>query len=100
LCTVPDPRQAANEIARVLKPDGELLVIEHVRGEQGSRTARWQDRLERPWGWVAAGCHPNRDAAAALSPLFEVSALKADSFPKAPFWTEPLIRGTARPLAG
>ncbi|MGH2980608.1 MAG: class I SAM-dependent methyltransferase, partial [Solirubrobacterales bacterium] len=48
LCTVPDPRQAATEIARVLKPDGELLVIEHVRGEQGSRQARWQDRLERP----------------------------------------------------
>jgi ubiquinone/menaquinone biosynthesis C-methylase UbiE len=51
LCTVSDPERAAGEAARVVKPDGALLLVEHVRAEQGSSQARWQDRLERPWGW-------------------------------------------------
>ena len=31
LCTVDDPERALREIARVLRPDGQLLFIEHVR---------------------------------------------------------------------
>src|SRR5271168_2433282 len=31
LCTVADPEPALREIARVLRPDGQLLFIEHVR---------------------------------------------------------------------
>ena len=99
LCTVPDPVRATAEAARVLAPHGELLLIEHVRGEEGSRRSRWQDRLERPWGWVGAGCHPNRDTAATLSAAFDVSSLQSDRFPKAPPFIEPMIRGSARPLA-
>ena len=98
-CTIPDPEAAAAEAARVLAPEGRMLLIEHVRGEEGSRKTRWQDRLERPWGWIAAGCHPNRDTAATLGASFDVSALRPDSVPKAPPWVEPMIRGAARPLA-
>jgi ubiquinone/menaquinone biosynthesis C-methylase UbiE len=60
LCTVPDPAAALAEARRVLRPDGKLLFLEHVRGE-GERLVRWQDRLERPWGWIAAG--PSRTLA-------------------------------------
>lgn len=59
ICTIPDPSRALEELRRVLRPGGMYLFIEHVRSES-PRLARWQDRLERPWGHVAGGCHPNR----------------------------------------
>jgi Methylase involved in ubiquinone/menaquinone biosynthesis len=99
-CTVDNPPTAVSEAARLLKPDGQLLLIEHVRADEGSQRAFWQDRFERPWGWLGAGCHPNRDTAAALEASFDVSALQPGEMPgKAPPIVKPLIRGTARPIA-
>jgi ubiquinone/menaquinone biosynthesis C-methylase UbiE len=66
LCTVTDPDQALAEVRRVLRPGGRLRFYEHVRGTD-PRLARWQDRLERPWGWLVGGCHPNRDTVAAIA---------------------------------
>jgi SAM-dependent methyltransferase len=59
LCTVEDQPAALREIRRVLKPDGQLLFIEHVRADS-ERLARWQDRLEEPWAAFADGCRCNR----------------------------------------
>ncbi|MGH2750447.1 MAG: class I SAM-dependent methyltransferase [Actinomycetota bacterium] len=59
MCTIPDPSRALAELRRVLRPGGRYLFIEHVRSES-LRLARWQDRLERPWGLLGGGCHPNR----------------------------------------
>jgi SAM-dependent methyltransferase len=66
LCTVTDPHQALAEVRRVLRPGGRLRFYEHVRATD-PRLARWQDRLERPWGWLVGGCHPNRDTVAAIT---------------------------------
>jgi ubiquinone/menaquinone biosynthesis C-methylase UbiE len=63
LCSVDDVDATLREIRRVLKPGGSLLFFEHVRSADPAH-ARWQDRLDRPWGWFAAGCHPNRDTVA------------------------------------
>lgn len=60
LCTVDDPSATLAEFRRVLRPQGRLLFIEHVRSDDPG-FARWQDRLEGAWGFCAAGCHPNRD---------------------------------------
>jgi ubiquinone/menaquinone biosynthesis C-methylase UbiE len=98
-CTIPIPQAALDEIARVLKPDGRLLFLEHVRASD-PKSARWQDRLERPWGWFARGCHPNRDTLSAISDAgLEVSEVEHGEFPKAPPFVRPLIVGEARPRA-
>jgi SAM-dependent methyltransferase len=95
LCTVQDPDAAAAEVGRVLAPGGRLLLLEHVRDPEEGKLARWQDRLERPWGWMAAGCHPNRDTAATLRRAgFEVD-LAPDRLPKSPPLVRPLVRGSA-----
>ena len=72
-----------------------MLFLEHVRSED-SGSARWQDRLERPWRFFGAGCHCNRDTVAAIggSPL-EIEEPERDELPKAPPIVRPLIRGSA-----
>ncbi len=66
LCTIPDHAAAAREAYRVLRPDGRLLVMEHVRAEPGSRLERWQRRLDPLWTRAAQGCHLDRDTATVL----------------------------------
>jgi len=95
LCTVPDPAGALAELARVLKPGGRLLFIEHVRSEDPG-SARWQDRLERPWRFLADGCHCNRDTLATLNASrFDPGAVECDRLPKALPIVRPLVRGSA-----
>jgi SAM-dependent methyltransferase len=65
LCTVDFQDAALSEVARVLRPDGQLLFIEHVRSHS-PRVSRWQDRLEIPWRHFAAGCRCNRDTIASI----------------------------------
>ena len=66
LCTVDFPDRALAEAARVLRPGGQLLFIEHVRAPS-PRMARWQDRMETPWRHFAAGCRCNRATIASIA---------------------------------
>jgi SAM-dependent methyltransferase len=65
LCTIPDPLAALAGMRRVLRPGGSLLFAEHGRAPDAG-VRRWQDRLDRPWGAIAGGCHLNRDIPALL----------------------------------
>jgi ubiquinone/menaquinone biosynthesis C-methylase UbiE len=46
LCAVPDDRQVIHEVARVLRPDGRLIWLEHVRSSVGP--VRFVQRLLDP----------------------------------------------------
>jgi len=95
LCTVPDQDAALEEIHRVLKADGQLLFLEHVRAADPG-LARWQDRLELPWRFLGDGCHCNRDTVAAISAAgFQLGDVEPGDLPKAPPIVRPLVRGSA-----
>jgi ubiquinone/menaquinone biosynthesis C-methylase UbiE len=99
LCTVADPLLAVREIARVLRADGQLLLIEHVRSHS-PRRARWQDRLERPWSRFAQGCRCNRETGELISASgLELDEVREDSWTAMPSIVRPLIVGRARPAA-
>jgi SAM-dependent methyltransferase len=95
LCTVPDQAVALAETARILKPGGKLLFVEHVRSKDPA-VARWQDRLHGPWKLFADGCHCNRDTVAGIEAAgFKVEGSSEDAIPGAPPIVRPLVRGSA-----
>ena len=96
LCSVADPDAALAEMRRVLRPGGRLLVLEHVRGE--GRRARWQDRVTPLWRRVGAGCHPNRDTAAAIVRAgFHVEHEERFEPPRVPAIICPFVEIVGRP---
>lgn len=58
LCTIPDVPRALAEIARVLKPDGRVVLIEHVLSP--NRLIAWGQRILTPWQVRYIGCHLDR----------------------------------------
>jgi len=67
LCSVPSPAAVLAEVRRVLRPGGQLRLLEHVRSERP--VAGWlMDRVDGAWLRLnAQGCHLNRDPRPALA---------------------------------
>jgi ubiquinone/menaquinone biosynthesis C-methylase UbiE len=60
LCSIPRPELALYEVRRVLKAEGVLRFVEHVRDEEGTRRAKVQDAINPAWRFVSGGCNCNR----------------------------------------
>jgi len=58
LCTIPDPAAALRELARVCRPEGQLILLEHVRSSAWP-VATLQHVLS-PLNERAIGCHLDR----------------------------------------
>jgi SAM-dependent methyltransferase len=96
LCTVSALDLALREIGRVLRPDGQLLFIEHVRSDS-PKLARWQDRLDKPWRRFAQGCRCNRATAELMVARgFELAERRDAQWPAMPPIVRPLIIGSAQ----
>ena len=81
LCSIPNPAAALQQMKRALKPDGELIFVEHGRSPDGKVTA-WQDRLTPVWKRIGGGCHLNRKIDALIEDAgFRISNLKTFYLP-------------------
>jgi len=94
LCTVPDPERTLGEIARVLRPDGQLLFVEHVRASSRFLAA-YQDALLRPWRGFAGGCYCNRPTAELMRATGFLVAADDSVWRAMPAIVHPLIVGRA-----
>ena len=99
LCTVGDQRAALAEVRRVLRPDGRLLFVEHVRGE--GLAARFQDGVEPLWTRMFGGCHPNRDTVRSIEEAgFEIESFERFRPPEPFSGIVPHVQGAAVVRAG
>lgn len=60
LCSVYSVEKSLDEIHRVLKTDGKFIALEHTKSENNI-IGKLQDTLEKPYAYIANGCHPNRN---------------------------------------
>lgn len=76
-CSVRDPGRGLREVARVLKPQGDLLMLEHVRSH-GPGVAWAQDALVPLTTRLSGNCHWNRDTDRAVRAAgFHVTEVRA-----------------------
>lgn len=83
-CTIPDVASAMAEMARVLKPGGQVLFAEHGASPEAG-IARWQGRIEPVWKVLAGGCHLTRRPDALLEAAgFRVERMETGYIPRTP----------------
>jgi ubiquinone/menaquinone biosynthesis C-methylase UbiE len=93
-CSVQRPDLGIEELHRVLRPGGQLLVHEHVRGE--GRQARFQDLMAPLQVALAGGCFPNRDFPDTLRrSAFRIDELVPGRMPRAFPTVSPVVHGVA-----
>jgi len=93
-CTIPDIESAVSEIARILKPGGELRFFEHVI-DDGWRA--WvQSALAPLWKRLAGGCHLTRQTGSRLiaDQSFDVVEIERLNLGVTPI--RPFVRGRLR----
>lgn len=94
LCTVDDPGGTLDELARVVRPGGEVRAFEHVAADGWRR--RVQGAVAPAWARVAGGCRLTRSTGEALRghPAFEVVELERLELAVTPVY--PFVRGRFR----
>ena len=84
LCTVSEPGRVLAELHRMLRDDGQLLLMEHGLADEDD-VARWQQRLNPLQRVVACGCNLNRRIADLVRANgFQFESLRQFFAPKMP----------------
>lgn len=74
LCTIPNPELAILNFKKWLKPDGKLIIIEHICSEKPFNL-KFQNLVNPVWKKFAEGCNLNRDT----EKLLAKSGFKSDN---------------------
>lgn len=77
MCSIPKVGSALAEMRRVLKPDGQLLFVEHGRAPEAP-VQWWQDHLTPAWKHLSGGCHLNR----AIEDIIQMAGFRIDHLDK------------------
>lgn len=97
LCSVRDQKAALAEIARVLRPGGKLVFLEHVAADGKPARLKWQRRIEPVWKHLMGNCHLTRRTEAAIAAAgFDFERIERESIRKALPIVRPSVRGVAR----
>jgi ubiquinone/menaquinone biosynthesis C-methylase UbiE len=99
LCSVRDQRRALAELRRVVKPGGELRLLEHVQATGGGLAAAQWAVDHTFWPLLFGGCHTGRDTLAAVAAAgFELGTVRTLKVPDGPitFPSTPHVLCTAR----
>lgn len=82
LCSVPDQKSALEQMATVLRPGGQIRLLEHVGATGGALRVVQRVLDATVWPWIGAGCHCSRDLTAAVARAgLEPTAVEAFRFP-------------------
>ncbi len=96
LCSIPAPELAVAEMRRVLKPEGELIFVEHGRSDEPG-VAKWQARIEPLWKRIGGGCHLTRRADDLLSSGGFTLTEQRSGYEQGPRIAAFMIHGVATP---
>lgn len=94
LCSIAQIHQALAEIARVLKPAGQFVFVEHGLSEDPQLQV-WQHRLTPIQKVIGDGCHLNRDIQALVSAHFPKVQIERLVVPNLPAVGAALYQGVA-----
>jgi ubiquinone/menaquinone biosynthesis C-methylase UbiE len=96
LCSVHEQGRALAQIARVLKPGGRFVFLEHVAADTDPERLSWQRRIEPVWKRLAGNCHLTRRTHEVIAGAgFDTSSMVRESMHKALPWVRPTVRGVA-----
>lgn len=91
LCSVSDPQVSIAELRRVLKPGGELRIVEHVKA--GGKKATVQRLFQPVYGWLSGNCQLSRKTEDSIRAAgFELEIVQRTAL--GPLW--PAFTGVAR----